>query len=364
VRSAGLKVIAGKEFRDHVRSRRFLCLLGIMLVIAAVGLVSGMVQYHKDIENYSTACAAISEEDRAKMPFFMKPSPLTAFYQMAFLLSSLGAATGIAMGFDLVTREKESRSLKILLSHPIYRDEVISGKALGGAAAIALAVFLLIAVSFAVLLLFGVVPNLDETIRVLIFGALSFLLIVAFFALSLFFSTVMETSGSALVSTLIVFITLSSVAYLISSGAGITILIGESPKMPGETYQYTFQTGPESMSSVVGSSDDGIGRDEYEQKWEEYEAASKAYQGKRQAITDVFALLSPDRNYQKLSFAVAEPGMALASRLDPGQEIPESGLSALSGLLGSLAGNIVALLVFPAAFFGLAWVRFVREDIR
>ncbi|MCK8519872.1 ABC transporter permease subunit, partial [Methanoculleus sp. 7T] len=209
-----------------------------------------------------------------------------------------------------------------------------------------------------------VVPNLDETIRVLIFGALSFLLIVAFFALSLFFSTVMETSGSALVSTLIVFITLSSVAYLISSGAGITILIGESPKMPGETYQYTFQTGPESMSSVVGSSDDGIGRDEYEQKWEEYEAASKAYQGKRQAITDVFALLSPDRNYQKLSFAVAEPGMALASRLDPGQEIPESGLSALSGLLGSLAGNVVALLVFPAAFFGLAWVRFVREDVR
>ncbi|WP_298665278.1 ABC transporter permease [uncultured Methanofollis sp.] len=364
MRSAGLKVIAGKEFRDHVRSRRFLCLLGIMLVIAAVGLVSGMVQYHKDVENYSRACAAISENEGATIPFFMKPSPLAAFYQMAFLLSSLGAATGIAMGFDLVTREKESRSLKILLSHPIYRDEVISGKALGGMAAIALAVFMLIAVSFAVLLLFGVVPNLDETIRILIFGALSFLMIVAFFALSLFFSTVTETSGSALVSTLIVFITLSSVAYLITSGAGVTVLVGDPPKMPGESYDYTVRTGPDSETGFCGVSDGGMDPEEFKQKLEEYEAAMTAYQGKRQAVTDVFALLSPDRNYEKLSFAVAEPGMALASRLDPGQEVPESGLSALSGLLGSLAGNIVALLVFPAAFFGLAWVRFVREDIR
>ncbi|MBP2146706.1 ABC-2 type transport system permease protein [Methanofollis sp. W23] len=363
MRTEALRVIAAREFHDHVRSRRFLCLLGIMLVIAAVGLASGTVQYHKDLDDYNQARTAVGDEELAQTPLITKPSPLFAFYEMALIFSSLGAVTGIAMGFDLVTREKESKSLKILLSHPIYRDEVITGKALGGAAAIALAIFLLVGVSCAVLLMSGVVPDLDESIRILIFGLLSFLMIVSFFALALFFSTVTKTSGSALVSTLIVFITLSSATYLATSSAGVTLLIGEPPEFPGVTYDYSFMTGPNSGSGIMGVSDEGMAPGEFEERMEEYEIESKVYQGKRQAIEDTFHLISPDRNYEKLTFAVVRPGLVAATVSD-GEIVSEDGLSALFALLGSLASNIVAILVFPAAFFGLSWIRFVREDIR
>jgi ABC-type Na+ efflux pump permease subunit len=61
-----------------------------------------------------------------------KPSILFIFQRMRWQMPLLGAILAIAMGFDLITREKESHSLKSLLSHPVFRDEIINGKALGG----------------------------------------------------------------------------------------------------------------------------------------------------------------------------------------------------------------------------------------
>ena len=43
---------------------------------------------------------------------FVKPSVLLVFYKMSLLFIMIGGILGIAMGFDLITREKESKSLK------------------------------------------------------------------------------------------------------------------------------------------------------------------------------------------------------------------------------------------------------------
>ncbi|QSZ67425.1 ABC transporter permease [Methanofollis aquaemaris] len=375
MRTQPLRTIAGKEFCDHIKSRRFHLIFGILLIIAIVSLASGMAQYQKELEIYNEAYGSVSDEALAHMPAGMTPTPLTGFNQMAYFIGSLGAVMGIAMGFDLVTREKESKSLKMLLSHPVYRDEVINGKALGGAAAIFLVMGIVLVISFAVLLVFGVVPNFEETVRVLIFGGLSFLMIFSFFILALFFSTVAKDSGSALVSTLILFITLSAVTTLVISGPGITFLIGEPPERP-ESPEFTFSVSTDSpgmgssTSIVPGDSARAFDLEEYEEKMEDYRRESRAYQERRMAITDTFTILSPDQNYQRLAFAVNEPGFEAIWQnpgegppIDPATE-PKDGLGILSGLLGALSQRIVALFVFPAAFFGLAWVRFAREDIR
>ena len=55
-------------------------------------------------------------------------------------------------------------------------------------------------------------------------------------------------------------------------------------------------------------------------------------------------------NYQAILGAVSQPA---------GDNAPGYG-----DLLGALAYNVIALLAMPAAFFGLAWARFMREDIR
>jgi ABC-2 type transport system permease protein len=375
MRSAGLRVIAGKEFNDHLRSRKFHLIFGIFLVIAVIGLIGGMVTYQEQLEDYNQAQSAVQDDEFMEKSYYSwKPSMLSAFNEMTALMTTIGVILGIAMGFDLVTREKESKSLKILLSHPIYRDEVINGKALGGIAAIALAMGVVLVISLAVMLIFGIVPNLEETVRMFLFGALSFLLVFSFFAIALFMSTVAKDSGSAIIYTLIIMIVLSSLLPIFTYGSVYTAVFGQPPDPPESAMVRYGGYGGAYVSSAVSisvSDEKMVVDPEVDEAWQEYEAQSRAYWERRQVVSDAVSLLSPTSNYQMLAYAVTNPDMARVmlsssrfSVVEMDNEIPQEGFSALFALLAEMAKNIAALLITPALFFGLAWVRFMREDVR
>ncbi|HDS64221.1 MAG TPA: ABC transporter permease [Methanofollis liminatans] len=375
MRSTGLRVIAGKEFNDHLRSRKFHLIFGIFLVIAVIGLIGGMVTYQEQLEDYNRAQSAVQDTDEfmEKSYYSWKPSMLSAFNEMSSLMTTIGVILGIAMGFDLITREKESKSLKILLSHPVYRDEVINGKALGGIAAIALAMGIVLVISLAVMLLFGIVPNFEETVRMFLFGALSFLLVFSFFAIALFMSTVAKDSGSAIIYTLIIMIVLSSLLPIFTYGSVYTAVFGQPPDPPESAMVRYGGYGGAYVSSAVSVSFGGEEKVDplVDEAWQKYEEESRAYWERRQAVSDAVSLLSPTSNYQMLAYAATNPDMARMmlsssrfSVVDMGDDIPQEGFSALFALLGQMAKNIAALLITPALFFGLAWVRFMREDVR
>jgi ABC-2 type transport system permease protein len=350
--ATGLRIIAGKEFSDHLRSRRFHLLFAILAVVAAVGMITGAVQYSKDLSDYNAVQMIAEGDDDPTLAgnlAGMKPSVLSAYSQMGMLMAGIGVVLGIAMGFDLVTREKESKSLKSLLAYPVFRDEVINGKALGGVGAIALAMGAVLVVSVAIMALFGIVPNLDELVRILVFGVTSFLLVFTFFALALLMSTVSKDSGSALLYSLIVMIVLSSFVPIFAYTPVYSAVFGDAPTPPGmSTYSYQQSSSAYTVTSVAVSykSNDAVDPEALV----EYERASREYMNQKRTITDIVTLVSPTGNYQTILGAVSQP----AGDNDPG----------LGNLLGALACNIIALLAMPAAFFGLAWVRFMREDIR
>jgi len=350
--ATGLRIIAGKEFSDHLRSRRFHLLFAILAVVAAVGMITGAVQYSKDLSDYNAVQMIAENEDDPTLAgnlAGMKPSVLSAYSQMGMLMAGIGVVLGIAMGFDLVTREKESKSLKSLLAYPVFRDEVINGKALGGVGAIALAMGVVLAVSVAIMALFGIVPSVDEFVRILVFGVASFLLVFTFFALALLMSTVSKDSGSALLYSLIVMIVLSSFVPIFAYTPVYSAVFGDAPTPPGmSTYSYQQSSSAYTVTSVAVAykSDDAVDPEALA----EYERASREYMNQKRAITDIVTLVSPTGNYQTILGAASQP----AGDNTPG----------LGSLLGALARNIIALLAMPAAFFGLAWVRFMREDIR
>lgn len=367
----GLHTITEKEFSDHIRSRRFHLLFGILIVIAVIGMITGVVQYTRDISDYNSVQMIAQSEESAGIGdlAMLKPSILTAYSQMGILIAGVGVMLGIAMGFDLITREKESKSLKTLLSYPIFRDEVINGKALGGIGAIALAMGVVLVISLAILIILGIVPDFDEFIRILIFGAVSFLLVFAFFSLSLLMSAVSKDSGSALIYSLVVMILLSSLIPVFSYGPVYSAVFGEPPSLPG-TSSYSYQQ----SSSVYSTTTVGVmhtsGDEVDSEALEEYERASRQYMAQKQAISDVVTLVSPTGNYQAVLGVVARSagvqGYSSGESGTAGEmgSAPQNPLSGLAELLGSLAYNIVALIAMPAAFFGLAWVRFMREDVR
>ncbi len=151
--------VAQKEFTDQLTGWRFLVIFALFLSLTLMGTYSGVVSYERGLDRYSEQLAAM--DDRVGEPVQMMPSkpPVADIYSSMFLtLISCGGLLAIAVGFDLVSREKESRSLKSILSHPVYRDETINGKALGGIALLALIVGGGLAISTALLLVFSIVP--------------------------------------------------------------------------------------------------------------------------------------------------------------------------------------------------------------
>ncbi|MFY1643483.1 ABC transporter permease [Methanoculleus bourgensis] len=367
--------VARKEFSDHITSRRFVIILGLLLVISAIGMHSGIGSYNDRLESYNQQLQHMEESDvqiKVDGPYAgwmpEKPSIMLIFSAMMTYMTTLGAVLAIAIGFDLVSKEKETRSLKSLLAHPVYRDEIINGKAVGGIAALGFAMALALAISLAMLLLFSIVPTLEEFTAILIFGVISLGFLLAYFAIALTMSTVSRESGNALIYTLVIFFAVSTLLPVLGAMAG-DALAGDRPEPPqtapmptpvGRTVTGTASGGSFTSSvsqSVVHRVSEGP-----DPEWQQYEEDMKAYIEKRMLINDVTNLLSPQTNYYKAAMAVTNPRMALMVS-SPYSPAPEE-TPGLAEALSQVWMNIAALIVFPSVFFAAAYIKFMRMDIR
>ena len=357
--------VARKEFSDHITSRRFVIILALFLVISAVSIHDGIENYNNSLESYNEQLQRMEEfQDPYTSWMPEKPSIMYVFMSMMSYMTALGGILALAIGFDLVSKEKESRSLKTLLSHPIYRDEIINGKVLGGVGALGFAMVLALALSIAMLLVFSVVPTLDEFAAILIFGAASLGLLLAYFAIALTMSTVAKESGNALIYTLVIFAIVSSLLPMLGMMAA-DALAGDPPEAPemgpmGRQVVGTASSGgyfvsSASQSVVYGGTEDPA--------WREYEEEMKTYIEKRRLISDISNLLSPQMNYYTVAMAVTNPRIALmmSSYTDAGAQEDPGGLAEA---LGRVWMNIAALIVFPSVFFAATYVKFMRMDIR
>ena len=174
-------VIAQKEFADHLWSPRFITLLSVFLLI---------------IFSFSYK-AALAGLNIFKMGFLDVSQIIAVF--LPFL--------GLALGFDAVIKERKSGSLNVLLTHPIFRDDIISGKILGSLATLALIIGISIIASVGTMLFIsGMQINLLEIERILIFAILTFIYISTFVGISILISIYSKSTTSSLTYSIVVWI--------------------------------------------------------------------------------------------------------------------------------------------------------------
>ncbi|HJH26021.1 MAG TPA: hypothetical protein C5S37_04425 [Methanophagales archaeon] len=231
----GLFNVVRKEFIDHLTSRRFIIILALFLIISAVAMYQGIDDYNKRLDDYKEYISQTEEIEGTHVVPRM-PSIMLIFQRMSMPMAILGAILGIMMGFDLITREKESRTLKSLLSHPVYRDEIINGKAVGGILALAFAVGIAFLILFAMLLLFSIVPDMDEFWRIVLFGAVSILFFLTYFSIALMGSTVSKDSGRAFMCALIITFVISLGVPLVGEVLSESV-VEEPPQLPENQYR-------------------------------------------------------------------------------------------------------------------------------
>ena len=181
----GWRIIARKEFGDHVHSVRFVILVVLMALagLASVHSASGPIR--------AAASAATDVPSIFLYLFTLSPDRVPAFHEFLAILGPL-------LGFDAVNGERSQRTLPRLVAQPIHRDEVINGKFVAGIGAIALALAAVIAVvvSYGMLRL-GVGPTINDVVRMIAFFVVAVVYIALWLALAIVLSVVTRRAATA-----------------------------------------------------------------------------------------------------------------------------------------------------------------------
>jgi ABC-2 type transport system permease protein len=191
----GWRVIAAKEFADHVSSIRFLVLTLVLTLAAAAAVYSAAGGLR------ALAPSASGAQSLFLYLFFYQPEG-TNIPTFVYFTALLGPVLGIAFGFDGVNGERSEGTLPRLVSQPIHRDDVINGKFVAGLAAIAVIFIAIIAVVAAIgVLQLGILPGIEEVVRLAVWVVLAVVYVGLWLAVALLCSVVFRSAAtSALVS--------------------------------------------------------------------------------------------------------------------------------------------------------------------
>ncbi len=184
---SGLSALYHKELADHIGSRRFLIVL-VLIVLTSYASIYGAVS------NLSDAVASDPDFIFLKL-FTLSGNSIPSFTSFIALL---GPFVGLTLGFDAINSERAEGTLNRLVSQPIYRDSVINGKFLAGAAIITVMVFSMgLFIGGVGLLVTGIPPSAEEIGRVLVFLVFTAVYICFWLALAILFSVLCRHAATS-----------------------------------------------------------------------------------------------------------------------------------------------------------------------
>ena len=316
--SPGWRVIAGKELTDHVTSVRFIVLLVIIGIAAAVPLyfAAGRI---RELASQLTSNQAVF-----LALFTLGPEDFGLLRADTFV-GLFAPLLGIAFGFDAVNVERSEGTLPRLVSQPIHRDDVINGKFVAGLSVIALVlVAMVLLVSGFGILQLGLVPDVSEVLRIVAWILVTVLYAGFWLAFGMLLSVLVRRAAT---SALIGF---GAWLLLTFFGGLITSLIGNF------------------VAPISGSNDEIL---------------------RNVGLQQTISRLLPDTLYREASLVLLNPQVtnvstpATVGAYQQAQERIPSLLSLDQSFI-LVWPQVVALVALTVACFAIAYVRFMRQEVR
>jgi ABC-2 type transport system permease protein len=188
---AGWRVVAEKEFGDHLLSVRFIVLLVVLGLAAAIPLYFAAGTIRSAAPDASGAAAVFLFLFALGAEEIQNQSVFTFFGIVAPLL-------GLAFAFDAINGERSEGTLPRLLAQPIHRDDVINGKFAAGLTVIGLVVVsVVVLISAFGLLRLGIVPHPQELLRLIAWVAATFVYVAVWLAFGLLLSVLIRRAATA-----------------------------------------------------------------------------------------------------------------------------------------------------------------------
>jgi ABC-2 type transport system permease protein len=323
-------VIARKEISDLVTNRIFLLAVGILLAFMILAGFTAGIAYLRMSPLVIRGASGDYIRIREQLIIVRNLDPV---------IRVIGALVAITIGFNTIKRESSEGSLKVLLSYPIYRDQVILGKLLGGLVVISIALASSMGISFAVYVkVAGFIPEVSTLINYSMLILLSIILLSGYLGLSILLSLAFkETKTTLLVLFFILGVFNSEILYsygiVLSNG-----LYGQSLRIT-DLYNIQSLLNPQPLGSL-----------------QDLLASAPSLDSRSQALQDLFAGLSPAHGFTSASLALmARYRMILSGDVT-------TTMSYWDVMINNLR-SITALILIPIITFTVSYVLFTRRDI-
>ena len=319
---SGWMVVGGKEFGDHLLSVRF-----VVLVIV-LGLAAAIPLYFAAAAIRGVAASVTDAQAIFIALFWLTPdvgAGGVSLPSVAGFLAYVAPLLGLAFAFDAINGERAEGTLPRLLSQPIHRDDVINGKFAAGLAVIGLVLVAVIGLISAFgLIRLGIVPAAPELLRLVLWVLVTFVYVSLWLAFGMLLSVVVRRAAT---SALIGF-----GAWLLFTffGGLIVSLLGGV------------------IAPVTGSAEQQLANN---------------------GLQETLRRLLPDTLYREASLTLLNPQVTsvstpatIGSYEQAQQRIPS--LLSLDQSFILVWPQVVALVALTVACFALAYVRFMRQEVR
>ncbi|WP_174591813.1 ABC transporter permease [Methanocella conradii] len=352
-------IVAVKEFKDYLTSKRFMLIFGVLLLISMAAIIAGISSYNSQLATYNEQKSMLSAMNSTAAVRFQPqmPSMLLVFESFSSSFITVGWLLAIAIGFDLISKEKETGSLKLLLARPTYRDSIVNGKILGSASILVVSLAATFLVALAILLFAGIVPSVDDLVRMAVFFLMVILFSLTFLAIAIAASAIAKNSTMSILLA-IGFVVFSLLLPSFTSSI-CDIVLGEAPTMVIPTTGSSTSAASSQVISRIGN--------ETARMQMEINPEYTSYWNTRNQITEMVCLLSPTYDLQGISRVVVSGQQSPVSTSASGQfRFREMGMSSpsLGSTIPSILPQVVALIVISLAGFAISYAKFVRMDVR
>jgi len=296
-------IVARKEIIDVLRSKRFIALISLFIIFYIAGL---------------SFIFTMGSENIGRRPIIFLFSNL--FNSLGFIAPLIG----VVIGFDAISGERERGTLKILLSQPIYRDDIVNGKILAFITVISLSILAATSISMGLFTSF-INISLDDILRILLIAVFAILLSIAYYSISLFFSIHFRKTTHSALASISLWIGLTLILPILANIIAYSI-VGPPPQInPGMAVQ------PKQRFRI------------FREYWNRYQAVVRSI--------NFFSL-----NYH---FNVIARRLLSTSIIITGQS--ERSIGIIDSLSQSSV-NISILVMVPIVFFLLSYIIFVRKE--
>jgi len=193
------KVIVIKEIGDHIKSWRFLIMVGLIILTCFGSLYTSLNNMSK----------AVKPEDVENTFFFLRLFTITDGSLPSFIvfIGFLGPLLGLSLGFDAINYEQNKRTLSRLLAQPIHRDHVLNAKFAAALIVVGALMFSLVLMVIGIgLIAIGIPPTAEEFLRIICFTVLSIIYVALWINLSIFFSVQFRQPATSALASIAVWL--------------------------------------------------------------------------------------------------------------------------------------------------------------